>query len=194
MVKDTLLKMKEISRLFLRINLFFITFIYNTNIVQQHFKIEPLEEEELQFMNRRYQSEYKVYIFGMRALFAIALIIPFFVILIYYILYDDMSFIMQVFGYALCSTLSLCAIAAFASYRRSLYFVKKDLKEQTKLVETTIITEKKYMALNNTWHFYTLSPVKYSIEVNEDDYNRYEVNQEINLEYSRYAKEYFGYF
>jgi hypothetical protein len=50
------------------------------------------------------------------------------------------------------------------------------------------------MPLNNTYHFYLDNALKYSIEVSEDDFHRFEVNDEINIEYATYSKEYFGYY
>jgi hypothetical protein len=100
----------------------------------------------------------------------------------------------QAFIQALCITLSFSAIISFFTYRRSLLDIRKDLNEKTKIVESSLITEKKFMPLNNTYHFYLDNAFKYSIEVSEDDFHRFEVNDEINIEYATYSKEYFGYY
>jgi len=132
--------------------------------------------------------------FGMNILMIFVVGVPLILALIFFFSFQSTRIMFVIFFYALCSTVSLFAIVSFMSYRRSLAKIKKDLKEKTKFVESSLITEKKYMPLNNTWHFYVSSVFKYSIEVSEEDFHHFEVNDEVNIEYSRYSKEYFGYF
>ncbi len=157
-------------------------------------KIEPLEEDELAFIQKRNEKESKAYVLGMNMVLIASVAIPFVVALIYKIRFQRTDIMIQAFLYALCITLSFSAIVSFFSYRRSLFDIRKDLKEKTKIVESSLITEKKFMPLNNTWHFYLDNAFKYSIEVSEDDFHRFHVNDEINIEYSTYSKEYFGYY
>jgi hypothetical protein len=155
--------------------------------------LEPLEEEELLFLQQRSDKESKEFMFAMNVLLKAAVIIPLIAAIFYYVRFESTKMMFQAFLYALAITTILITIAGISSYFRSLHALRKDLKEKNKTIESALITEKKYMALNNTWHFYTTSPVKYSIEVSEDDYHRFEVNDEINLEYGRHSLEYFGY-
>ena len=147
--------------------------------MSNYIKIEPLEEDELAFMHKKNEQERKTY---------------FTVAIIYHIRFQRTDIMMQAFIQALCITLSFSAIISFFTYRRSLLDIRKDLNEKTKIVESSLITEKKFMPLNNTYHFYLDNALKYSIEVSEDDFHRFEVNDEINIEYATYSKEYFGYY
>ncbi|GBL35420.1 hypothetical protein EMGBS15_10150 [Filimonas sp.] len=153
-----------------------------------------MEDDELAFIQKRYLKESKLYMFGMNRVLIAAVVIPFLAALIYYVRFERNDIMIQAFLYALAITLIFSGIIAFFSYKRGLLDIKKDLKEKTKIVESALITEKKYMALNHTWHFYLHKAFKYTIEVSEADFDRFEVNDEINIEYSRYSKEYFGYY
>lgn len=62
------------------------------------------------------------------------------------------------------------------------------------MIEKTHITEKKYMPQNDSYYFYLDSPTKLSIEVSQDDYRKLDIGDEINIEFGRYSKEYFGYY
>jgi hypothetical protein len=161
--------------------------------MSNYTKIEPLEEDELLFLKRRLEAESKEYMFAMNMLLRAAVIIPFLVALITYIRFEDTDLMLTSFLYALLITIIILSIAGIASYMRSLYHLKKDMKNKSKIVESCLITEKKYMALNHTWHFYLTSYVKLSIEVSELDFYRFEVNDEINIEYASFTKTYFGY-
>lgn len=159
-----------------------------------YIKIEPLEEDELAFMHKKNEQERKTYFTIIKMVLIISLSIPFIVAIIYHIRFQRTDIMMQAFIQALCITLSFSAIISFFTYRRSLLDIRKDLNEKTKIVESSLITEKKFMPLNNTYHFYLDNALKYSIEVSEDDFHRFEVNDEINIEYATYSKEYFGYY
>ncbi len=162
--------------------------------MHNYIKIEPLEDDELAFIQKRYDKEHKAYVFGMNRLLMASVVIPFIVSGIYYVRFERTDIMINAFLYSLGTTLIFTGIISFFSYRRSLYDMKRDLTEKTKLVESALITEKKFMPLNNTWHFYLHNAFKYSIEVSEVDFYRFEVNDEIIIEYSRYSNEYFGYY
>lgn len=172
---------------------FLRTFIARAAIMQSYAHLEPLDEDELAFVQHRYHQESKDYLFAMNWLLKVAVAIPFFVGILYYIRYRDTHLMLNAFLIALLSTLAISVVAGFASYMRNLYYLHRDSREKTKVVESVYVTEKKYMALNNTWHFYISSPVKISIEVSPEDFQRFAINDEINIEYSRYARIYFGY-
>ncbi|MBK7689989.1 MAG: hypothetical protein IPJ31_02340 [Bacteroidetes bacterium] len=69
-----------------------------------------------------------------------------------------------------------------------------DAQRQTKTIERCLVLEKKAISINQSYHIFIDSKVKYSIEVVENDYDLYEIGDEINIEYSTYDKEYLGYF
>ncbi|HOZ51208.1 MAG TPA: hypothetical protein PLU17_05090 [Chitinophagaceae bacterium] len=161
--------------------------------MSNNIKIEPLEEDELLFLKKRLDAESKEYMFAMNMLLRAAVIIPFVVAIVTYIRFEDSHLMLTSFLYALVISIIILSIAGIASYMRGLYHLKKDIKIKSKIVESCLITEKKYMALNHTWHFYLTSYIKLSIEVSELDFDRFEVNDEINIEYASFTKTYFGF-
>lgn len=84
--------------------------------------------------------------------------------------------------------------ASIFSYRKTVHRLALDYKEQIKLIECTNVNRKVYMPHTKSYHFYLQSPSKLSIEVSARDYHDYKIGDEINIEYSKNAKEYFGYF
>ncbi len=157
-------------------------------------RIEPLEPDELTFIQKRCVFESKAYMFGMNMFLLATVAIPFGVALAYYLKFERVDVMLKAFFYALCITTVLFSVISFFSYKRSLSDIKKDAKEKTKIIEASLITEKKFMQQNNSYHFYLNSDIKYTIEVNESDFQRFETGDEINIEYARYSREYFGYF
>jgi preprotein translocase subunit YajC len=72
--------------------------------------------------------------------------------------------------------------------------IKKDLRQNSKIIERVIIEKKTYLPHNHTFHFYLNSRQKLSIQVQENDFNNLAEGDEINIEYSKNAGIYFGYF
>ncbi|MFA6152786.1 MAG: hypothetical protein WC716_15790 [Chitinophagaceae bacterium] len=72
--------------------------------------------------------------------------------------------------------------------------IHQDLRQKTKIVERVIIERKTFLPHNNTFHFYINSARKLSIQVEERDFALLSEGDEINIEYSKNAGIYFGYF
>lgn len=72
--------------------------------------------------------------------------------------------------------------------------IKKDIRQKTKIIERVMITKKTFLPHNNTFHFYLNSLQKLSIQVDEEDFMTLSEGDEINIEYSKNAGIYFGYF
>lgn len=70
----------------------------------------------------------------------------------------------------------------------------REIRKGYKIVEQAFITEKKYMSQTATYHFYLNSRIKKSIEVSRKDYDFYDVNDELNIEYSPESHLFFGYY
>jgi len=85
-------------------------------------------------------------------------------------------------------------ISTYLSYTNTLGRLIKDIKRRRKIVERSEITSKRYMKENNTFHFYISSPTRLSIEVSREDFEDYKEGDEINIEYGKASKTYFGYF
>lgn len=156
-------------------------------------RLEGMDPEELAFLERRYTREQKAYMQGMRGFMLVVVVLPVFAGLWYYLRYRQTDVMYRAFGYTLVILLILFVLTAWLTYRRSLFDLHRDLREKTKIIESTHILEKKYMALNQTYHFFLDRAQKYTIEVSSEDFERFAVNDEINIEYARYSREYFGY-
>ncbi|GAA4455731.1 hypothetical protein [Rurimicrobium arvi] len=93
--------------------------------------------------------------------------------------------------------LILCVLFLFAvrfSRRTELSKIIKDMKQRVKVVERVMIEKKTFLPHNNTFHFYLNSATRLSIQVEEQDFMILNEGDEINIEYSRNAGVYFGYF
>lgn len=90
--------------------------------------------------------------------------------------------------------LIMVAIGSFISYNRTLKRLAKDIRNGRKTIEQTIVTRKQYIESNNTYHLFVRSTFRLSIEISPEDYERYQEGDEINMEYSTYSGNYFGYF
>jgi hypothetical protein len=78
-------------------------------------------------------------------------------------------------------------------YYLSISVLFREIKNGKKVIEQSSITEKKFMKQTNSYHFYLTSIVKKSIEVEKKDFEFYDVNDEINVEYSPKSFQLFGY-
>ncbi len=90
--------------------------------------------------------------------------------------------------------LILVALIAYYAYTRSLKKLVRDINTGNKTVERTTVTRKQFIPTNETYHLYLGSRAKLSIEVTQQEFEHYEAGDEINIEYSSYARVYFGYF
>ncbi len=167
---------------------------------------EPLEEPELAFLVAKRKKDQATFIRTLRTLTIAFVVLPFGagIVLESIRRFNDTRPRLpdpdQSFGdkYAyfigILFLLVLISLAAYISYVRTLKRLIADIRSGLKTIEQTTITKKMYMAHNNTCHFYTGSAFRLSIEVSREDYDRYEEGDEINIEYSKYAKVYFGYY
>ena len=80
------------------------------------------------------------------------------------------------------------------AYRSNLYLIYRDLQSGTKTIERTIVVRKRFMPQTNTCYFFIDSRTKLSIEVSQHDYDRWNIGDELNIEYATHSKAYFGYF
>lgn len=88
----------------------------------------------------------------------------------------------------------IVGFATYLSYARTLLPIRKDIARKYKIVEKSEIVRKRYMKENNSFHFYISSPTRLSIEVEAADFTAYDIGDEINIEYTRNAKIYLGYY
>jgi hypothetical protein len=158
----------------------------------------PLNIDELEFIQRRYRSESKIYMRAMNVLLVLGTLAPlaFCIFLIFSRPSKElsMSVLYNVFFVGFIFMMLFVGFIAFVSYRVKLLAYHRDKIKKQKVVELTNIKQKKYMKLNDTYHFYLNSPTKYTIEVSPADFEKYQLGDEISIEYAQYSKEYFGYY
>ncbi len=157
-------------------------------------QIEPMEEDEIAFIEKKYNKESKAYMYAMNRLLIIIAVIPFIIALVYFIATGRKDDLFKVYFIGLGALLGLFSLAATLSYRHKLRNYKLDFIEKNKIVESVTIQSVKHMPMNDTYHFYINSQYKYSIEVSESFFHQYQPGDEINIEYSVHSREYFGYF
>lgn len=90
--------------------------------------------------------------------------------------------------------LLVVAIASYIYYARTLKKLLQDIRNGYKTIQPTTIIRKQFVAFNNTYHFFLKATIRLSIEVSQEDYEMYQEGDEINIEFSTYSKNYFGYF
>lgn len=86
------------------------------------------------------------------------------------------------------------AVAFIFAYYFTVYDMHRDINKGFKIVERVVIAQKRYMRLNNTYHFYFIRASKLSSEVSAQDFEMYQEGDEINLEYTPFAGVELGYF
>ncbi|MBL7764789.1 MAG: hypothetical protein JNJ58_01745 [Chitinophagaceae bacterium] len=158
------------------------------------FTTEPLEEDEVAFLTRRYEAESRQYMRVMNVFLVLCATVPFIVALVYYIVTADVQVLIKVYFIGLGFLLVFFSVAAWLTYRFRLQKLRLDMKHKLKTIEKTTIASTRFVPHSHTWHFYIHSLTKYSIEVSEADFHLFGPGDEINIEYAAYSREYFGYF
>lgn len=164
--------------------------------------LEPMEKEELQYLEKHAARQKKMflkvvhYIFLGLALFMTALYT------FANFTYDPANideqaeiplspgFVLQVAG----GIFLFFAVVLGLLYYLTILSLFREIKKGYKIVEQAFIIEKKYMAQTESYHFYLNSRIRKSIEVSKKDYNFYDVNDEVNIEYSPASHQFFGYY
>lgn len=172
-----------------------------------HTYEEPMNESELSFLREKEGKERRMFIRTVRTLAIMFVIVPCCLGIIMESLKrskdtalmsalrereDPHVYLYYFFG--MLFLLLLVGVVSYVSYARTLKRVMKDIRTGNKTIEQTIIYRKAFVESNNTYHFFLRSPFKLSIEVSGDDYGHYNEGDEINIEYSTFSRNYFGYF
>lgn len=165
--------------------------------------IAPLEEEELNFILKKFQKEQHSFWRVLRGLVVLGLLIPLLTLFLLKSMPDEVVWKRELrekqfpdyyFLIVAGVLLLIILIGSYYSYWSTIRKIALDVKYRRKIIERTIILRKVYMPQNKAFYFYINSDKKLSIEVNADDYSFYQEGDEINIEYSQYAGEYLGYF
>jgi len=154
----------------------------------------PLTKDELTFLKRKEEKERRQLYNVMRVLMIMCFVCPFAGAWIKALKGDALAFSYLYYFLGVGFLLFFSGIAVYWSYHLHLYKVQQDIRGGIKIIESVRITRKQYMLSNNSYYFYLSTPVKLSIEVQEDDYRNYEKADEIHIEYTPYSRQYLGYF
>lgn len=166
-----------------------------------------MNESELSFLKKKEEKEKRLFIRTVRNLSVIFIIIPCCLGIIMESLKRSQEtpamaaisekedpYVYLYYFFGMLFLLLVVGITSFVSYNRTLKRLSKDIRIGNKTVEQTIVSRKMFIESNNTYHFYLNSTFRLSIEVSKEDYGNYAEGDEINIEYSSYSKNYFGYF
>ena len=170
----------------------FFNFISNMRL--KTIRIEPLSNDEIDFLSATQAKERRAFYFGMKIMIVVCLAMPLFVA--YIVHFEDKPILTfkEAYCYAQIIMALIFIFILLASYIRKLLFIDLDLKHQQKIIEGVEIMQKKFMPQNQRFYFYINSRIKLSIEVTQNDFLQFVEGDEINIEYSQYSKEYFVYF
>lgn len=166
-------------------------------------KTLPLETDELSFLTTKYRRLSKSFWRVITFMTIVGVSLPLLVLMALNLMppteekdqqYREEHFPNIIFVLTAVFLLALIILGGYYSYKRTIGKIRKDISEKNKIVERTVITQKIFMPHNNSFHFYIESEKKNSIEVSMNDYQAFEKGDEINIEYSKYSEEYFGYF
>jgi hypothetical protein len=155
---------------------------------------EPLEFDELIFLERKESVERRQYYRVYQLLMLFSFIIPF--IGSWYRVTENSPSAFSFFKFFVSSGI-LVFISTFATYASYYVYHRKmqlDIKYRTKTIETNRITRKLHISTKSTYHFYIDSAIKLSIEVAYGDYMRLKEGDEVSIEYTTHSQLYLGYF
>lgn len=156
--------------------------------------LEPLNEEERAFLKRKETHDRRQLYKSVRILLIICFALPFAMAWGEAIAGVPNPFSYGKYFLGAGTLLFLTGGGTLIAYRSNLYRIHRDLRAGTKTIERAVITRKRFMPQTNTCFVFLNSPNKLSIEVSQHHFDRMNVGDEVNIEYSTYGKAYFGYF
>jgi hypothetical protein len=160
--------------------------------LQRH--IEPLEAEELLFLEEKAAKDRSIYFKVFRVMMIFSFILPFIGAWYRALGGAENAFSPTRFFAGVIALVALSSGAVYMSYRRYAYKVELDIRDKTKIIEKSHIMKKVEVRSNGTYHFYIDSAIKLSIEVSQGDFMLMHVGDEVSIEYTAHSMEYLGYF
>lgn len=167
---------------------------------------ESMDQEEIIFLQKKYRKDHAAFIQAFRGIFLFFLLIPgaggIFMEgyhrryhpenykpqelqdAYFYLFYVKITLIILI----------LIVLGGWTVYHRTLHQLKRDMKQGLKNVEQTQITRKTHFKGTDSYYFYLKTKKRLSIEVSAEDFNKFVVGDEINIEYAPRSLVYFGYF
>jgi hypothetical protein len=155
---------------------------------------EPLETEELAFLEKKEAKGKKMYYRVYQILMVFSFVVPY--VAAWYRVADGApnAFSYAKFFVSAGILLVISSISVYVPYRYDIKKVQLDIVHKTKTIEKSHVTRKVYFPSQNTYFFYIDSKTKMSIEVSGEDFNRMKEGDEVCIEYTTHSKEYLGYF
>ncbi len=155
---------------------------------------EPLEAEELEFLERKEAKDRRQYYWVFQLLMIMCFLIPF--AGAWYRAADGMPNAFSPIRYFFTTgvLLFISCTSVYATYRINLRRVQLDISHKTKTIEISHVMSKVYFPSKSAYYFYIDSKFKLSIEVSYEDYVRLGEGDEVCIEYTTYSKQYLGYF
>ena len=155
---------------------------------------EPLEAEELQFLEKKAATDRSNYYKVFQWLMVGSFVIPY--AGAWYRAADGVenAFSPTRFFAVAGVLVTLSSVSIYITYRTYLRKVRMAIRAKTKTIEKSRITKKVNVASNGTFHFYIDSKYKLSVEVSQGDYLLMNEGDEVSIEYATHSKEYLGYF
>ncbi len=155
---------------------------------------EPLEVEELQFLEKKAATDRSNYYRVFQVMMIGSFVIPF--AGAWYRAIDGMEDAFSPLRYFATAgvLVTLSSVSTYIAYRTYLRKVRLDIRDKTKTIEKSHIMKKVHIATKDTYHFYIDSAIKLSIEVKLEDYLLMNTGDEVSIEYATHSKEYLGYF
>lgn len=171
---------------------------------KEDIKYAPLNSDELDHLTTKLAKEKSIFIKAILMLSFLGFLIPTIAALIYFSIdqkieekqesYVVVPFTITYYYISLIVIFALIGIAAYVGYRFGYNKFQLDIRKKLKVIETVVIHKKHHVDINDSFFFFIHSKIRSSIEVSPEDFKYYQVGDEINIEYSLHAKEYFGYF
>ncbi len=167
---------------------------------------EKMDKEELQFLLKKYRKDRTSFLNTFRSILLFFLLVPgaggIFMEMYHRKNHPERyqpedlqnAYFYLTYVVATIIIVILICLTAWWVYQRGLLQLVRDIKAGQKMIEQTVITRKTHFSSTNTFHFYLKSTRKLSIEVNGEDYNKFQEEDEINIEYAPHSGVYFGYF
>lgn len=153
-----------------------------------------LDDSERNYLVAREQEDRKVYYRLIRYCLILAFVIPFIIAWVRALGGKENPFSYLYYFLGVGCLLAFSGLWMSIAYFRFLYRIQKDIRADVKVVEQTRIKRKQYMPQNNKYYLYLQSPTRLSIEVEAEDFHRWEDGDDINIEYTPYSQMYLGYF
>jgi len=155
---------------------------------------EPLEKEELVFLQEKFRKENAVFYKVIRILMVFCFVCP--LLIAWFRALNDVPdpFSYKYYFGGVLFLMFFSGSIVYSAYYFTLRKLHKDVVHRTKTIERVHVTRKQYMPQNNTYYLYLSSAIKLSIEVKLDDYRQVSEGDELNIEYTTFSRFYLGYF